>query len=192
MENGSLLTLGQSLTLNTDGNHDNRSTMFFGNVVLPQEAKEIPPLGGALLFVRRRPRPRHRPRRQLLRRHHDSPGGHRRCSTWIDADLKAANANRAKVPWLVTLHHHGPFSSASHGEDLDVLRGRSFLVPFFDKYHVDMDVAGHDHNYERSLPSRAPPRLPQSTTPPRTGRSTSCARAPAPTRTRRAHRASPP
>ncbi len=159
-ENGSLLTLGQILTLNTNGNHDNRSTMFFGNVVLPQEAKKYPLW--AELFYSFDVGPVHvtvlddsffvvttTPQEDI-----DA------VEAWIDADLKAANANRAKVPWLVTLHHHGPFSSASHGEDLDVLRGRSFLVPFFDKYHVDMDVAGHDHNYERSLPLTGPAETP--------------------------------
>lgn len=155
-EAGGLLTLGQVLTLNTNGNHDNQATPFFGNMVLPQEAAKYPLY--AELFFSFDAGPAHitviddsyfitttAPQEEL-----DA------ITAWIDADLSAAEANRDKVPWLVTLHHHGPFSSANHGTDLDVLRGRAALVPIFDKHHVDLDVAGHDHNYERTLPLTGP------------------------------------
>jgi hypothetical protein len=75
---------------------------------------------------------------------------------WIKADLGKANANRAAVPWIVTNHHHGPFSSSSHGMDDDVLHNRSVLVPLYDQFHVDLDLAGHDHDYERSKPLTGP------------------------------------
>lgn len=155
-ENGAPLTLGQILTLNTNGNHDNRSTMFFSNLTLPQDPKKLPAY--AELFYSLDVGPVHvtvmddsyfvmstTPQEDI-----DA------LTAWLEADLKAANDNRANVPWIVTLHHHGPFSSSTHGKDLDVLRGRAFLMPLYDKYHVDVDVAGHDHNYERSLPVSGP------------------------------------
>lgn len=70
---------------------------------------------------------------------------------WLDADLQKANANRANVPWIVTVHHHGVFSSTSH-TDRAVERAAMVgaVQPLFDKHKVDVDVAGHDHFYERS------------------------------------------
>ncbi|MFO0586892.1 MAG: metallophosphoesterase family protein [Polyangiaceae bacterium] len=155
-EKGGLLTLGQVLTLNTNGNHDNQATPFFGNMVLPQEPAKYPLY--AELFFSFDAGPVHVTviddsyfiKSTTAQEELDA------LTAWIDADLAAAEANRANVPWLVTLHHHGPFSSANHGDDLDVLRGRAALMPLYDKHHVDLDVAGHDHNYERSLPLQGP------------------------------------
>lgn len=159
-DKGALLTLGQLLTLNTNGNHDNRATIFFGNLVMPQDPKKYPVY--AELFYSFDAGPVHvtvmddsffvnstTPQEDI-----DA------LTAWLDADLGAANANRAKVPWLLTLHHHGPFSSSNHGQDLDVLRGRALLMPLFDKHHVDLDLAGHDHNYERSKPLTGPAETP--------------------------------
>src|SRR5262249_3831188 len=75
---------------------------------------------------------------------------------WLDADLTAAKANRTKVPWIVTMHHHPEYSSSDHGMDPDVLRGRAFYEPIWEKYHVDLDISGHDHDYERSKPLTGP------------------------------------
>src|SRR5262249_50328360 len=69
---------------------------------------------------------------------------------WLEADLTAANANRANVPWVITVRHHPDYSSSDHSTDADVLRGRQFFAPLMQKYHVDMAFAGHDHDYERS------------------------------------------
>lgn len=158
-DDGSLLTLGGVLNLVTNGNHDNRSTLFFGNLVLPQDPKQ--PLFSELFYSV------------------DAGPVHivviddffftasavldedrAAAAAWLDADLTAANQNRANVPWIITVHHHGPFSSSNHGEDSDVFRGREFLMPVYDKHHVDMDVAGHDHNYERSKPLSGSPETP--------------------------------
>ncbi len=155
-DDGSLLTLGQVLTLGTNGNHDNRSTLFFGNMVFPQEAKsyssyaeliysvDVGPVHVTVLddtyFASK-----------LVPEEEKTA-----VAAWLDADLTAANANRANVPWLIALHHRGPLSSSNHGGDADVFRVREFLMPLYDKFHVDMDVAGHDHNYERSQPVTGP------------------------------------
>ncbi len=40
--------------------------------------------------------------------------------------------------------------------DADVLQNRAFLVPLYDQFHVDLDLAGHDHDYERSKPLTGP------------------------------------
>jgi hypothetical protein len=154
------LTLSRVLTLQTHGNHENHTTFFFGNLVLPQDQAKYPKY--AELFYSFDVGPVHvvvvddawaiSPSTDP-----DGSGTYAGVLTaWLDADLTAANANRAKVPWIVTMHHHGEFSSSAHGTDADVLRGRQFFVPIWDKYHVDVDVVGHDHNYERTKPLTGP------------------------------------
>ena len=69
---------------------------------------------------------------------------------FIDQDLAAADGQRAVHPFVVVVNHRGMFSTANHGGDGDVKAVRDLLVPLFDKYHVDLVLNGHDHNYERS------------------------------------------
>lgn len=75
---------------------------------------------------------------------------------WLEADLSAADARRATVPWIIVTHHRGPLSTSNHSTDSDVKKVRETLMPVFDKHHVDLDFNGHDHNYERSKPSKGP------------------------------------
>jgi len=49
----------------------------------------------------------------------------------------------------VVFFHHTPFNFGNHGEDEKV---KMFLVPLFEKYKVDLVIAGHDHNYQRIGP----------------------------------------
>jgi hypothetical protein len=75
---------------------------------------------------------------------------------WIDADLAAADANRANVPWIVTFHHHPFYSSTTQTERAaERANVRSALQSIYDAHHVDLDLAGHDHFYERSKPITA-------------------------------------
>ena len=68
---------------------------------------------------------------------------------WLESDLKAARADR-DITWIVAVFHHPAYSSSSvHGSTDYVQR---LFVPLFDKYHVDLCLSGHDHDYERSKP----------------------------------------
>ncbi len=72
---------------------------------------------------------------------------------WIDKDLAAADANRAKVPWIMTFHHHPFFSSTTQTERAaERAKVIASLESIYEAHHVDFDVAGHDHFYERSKP----------------------------------------
>jgi len=72
---------------------------------------------------------------------------------WLDKDLSKAAANRAKVPWIVTFHHHPLYSDGTRTErEKEKAEMRAKLQPLFDKYKVDLDLAGHDHFYERFKP----------------------------------------
>lgn len=159
-DDGSLLTLGQVLTLPANGNHDNRSTLFFGNLVLPQDNKAYPAFGELFYSVDIGPVHVVVVDDSFFTSLLVSDEDRAAVAGWLEADLAAANQNRANVPWIITVHHHAPFSSSNHGDDKDVLRGRAFFMPLFDEHHVDMDVAGHDHNYERTKPLSGDPEAP--------------------------------
>jgi hypothetical protein len=61
---------------------------------------------------------------------------------WLEQDLSASQA-----PWKIVFLHHPPWSSGEHGSSLEV---RHQLAPLFERYGVDLVLAGHDHHYERT------------------------------------------
>jgi acid phosphatase type 7 len=67
-------------------------------------------------------------------------------AAWLDADLAATT-----LPWKVVYFHRPPYSSGQHGSDTSL---RSALEPIFERHHVQLVLAGHDHNYERMTPQR--------------------------------------
>jgi hypothetical protein len=144
------LMLGQLFMADAHGNHDNHTPLFFGNIVMPQDNVKYPQYGE--LFFSFDVGPVH------VIVIDDAfvvypPGDMNYQPTltgWLDADLMAANANRSSVPWIIAVHHHPEYSSSYHGTDADVLLGRQYFAPIWQKYHVDMAFSGHDHDYERS------------------------------------------
>lgn len=74
---------------------------------------------------------------------------------WLVATLAEAWRD-STVAWTVVFGHHPVYSHAvglsGHGPDRDLQRA---LAPLFDAYGVDLVLAGHDHHYERSRPTRA-------------------------------------
>ncbi len=76
----------------------------------------------------------------------DSP----KLKAWLEADLKAAQG----ADWrIVALHHPLFHSSVSHSED----QWMRPLSPLLEKYGVDLVLAGHVHNYQRTAPLRFKP-----------------------------------
>jgi hypothetical protein len=67
---------------------------------------------------------------------------------WLEDDLQ-----RARARWKFAFFHHPAFSSGPHGArgEEKMKAVAEHLVPLFEKYHVSVAFAGHDHNYERSL-----------------------------------------
>jgi hypothetical protein len=71
---------------------------------------------------------------------------------WLERTL--AKARRGNdVDWIVVSMHQFAMSSSatSHGGDMGI---RETLLPLFDTYSVDLVLAGHDHDYERTHPVR--------------------------------------
>ena len=65
---------------------------------------------------------------------------------WFDRDLQ-----RATALWRVVYFHHPLYSSSFHGSRV-ALRGD--LGAVLDAHEVDLVLAGHDHDYERTFPIR--------------------------------------
>jgi hypothetical protein len=65
---------------------------------------------------------------------------------WLDADLSATT-----LPWKVVYFHKPPYSSGGHGSDVSL---RNAIEPVLVKHRVQLVLAGHDHNYERTLPQQ--------------------------------------
>jgi len=63
---------------------------------------------------------------------------------WLAADLVAN-----QLPWTVVYGHRPPHSTGEHG---DTVAFKQFFVPIIEEHHVDLVLAGHDHNYERFRP----------------------------------------
>lgn len=159
-EDDSLLTLGQTLTLAAHGNHESHNVLFFGNVTLPQDTTAYAEYGELFYSVDVGPVHIIVLDDAWVVSQAKDPGYAKILGDWLEADLSAAQKNRDKVPWIIATHHHAEYSSSNHGDDNDVLRGRKFFTPIWDKHKVDMLLVSHDHNYERTKPLTGPAEAP--------------------------------
>ena len=63
---------------------------------------------------------------------------------WLRTTLAAVTA-----PWTVVVFHQPAYSCGLHGSTPEV---QDRWVPLFRRYHVDLVVNGHDHDYQRFAP----------------------------------------
>lgn len=70
---------------------------------------------------------------------------------WLAKDL-AAN----RLPFTIVYFHKPPYSKGSHDSDTesDMKNMREKVNPLFEKFKVDIVLAGHSHVYERTFPMR--------------------------------------
>ena len=74
-------------------------------------------------------------------------------TAWLEAELAAARQGGSGVDMIVVQMHQCALSSTSAGNGSD-LGLRQTWIPLFDDYGVDLVLAGHEHNYERSYAVR--------------------------------------
>ncbi|WP_127818430.1 metallophosphoesterase [Microbacterium sp. CPCC 204701] len=67
---------------------------------------------------------------------------------WLRQDAAAARAAGAK--WLILSVHKGPYTSANHLDDYDVVAMRDVLMPVIDEADIDLVLQGHDHVMSRT------------------------------------------
>lgn len=65
---------------------------------------------------------------------------------WLEDDLENTEA-----AWIVCYFHHPIYSDSHHGDAIGL---QCTLPPLFDQHGVDLVLAGHDHNYQRTYPIR--------------------------------------
>ncbi|RQM11406.1 hypothetical protein DD237_008569 [Peronospora effusa] len=77
---------------------------------------------------------------------------------WLEADLKAAHANRAIVPWVVVCMHRPIYSLRTcnvvgQPEEDGSIEVQKAFEELLIKYEVDLVYQGHVHAYERHFPT---------------------------------------
>ena len=80
----------------------------------------------------------------------DDAGGPGMQTAWLERTLARARADPG-VDWIIVQAHHPACSSWAPGSYLEV---RSEWLPLFDRYQVDLVLAGHASGYDRSFPCR--------------------------------------
>lgn len=81
---------------------------------------------------------------------------------WLINDLRKANSNREKYPWLITMGHRPAYCSTWDGDDcryfnsiirtgLPITHAYGLEKLFYDN-SVDVELWGHEHTYERMFP----------------------------------------
>lgn len=72
---------------------------------------------------------------------------------WLESTLQSMRQRGSGIDFIVAYMHHSAYcTNNAHGSEGGI---RQAWVPLFDKYSVDLVIAGHNHCYERSLPMRA-------------------------------------
>jgi hypothetical protein len=116
--------------VNAHGNHEYYATAFGGMIAQPGDERTFSFDYGPLHMV-------------VL----DDSGDREGQAEWLAEDLANSSAR-----WTFAFHHMPAYSSATaHRSDLDL---RALWSPVEEAGGVDIDFAGHNHNYERSVPIR--------------------------------------
>lgn len=63
---------------------------------------------------------------------------------------EVVEAEGQDVDWKVLSFHHGPYSTASHADDRDIIRRRASYPPVISELNIDVVLGGHDHIYSRT------------------------------------------
>lgn len=70
---------------------------------------------------------------------------------WLETTLQDARKSR-RIEWIIVCQHHPLFgTSRGRGDNKGLIQK---VQPIFDRYKVDLVLAGHDHHYERQFPLR--------------------------------------
>ena len=67
--------------------------------------------------------------------------------TWLEADLESTTQR-----WIIAYWHHPAYSRGTHNSDyeIELVEMRANVVPILEDHGVDLVLAGHSHNYERT------------------------------------------
>jgi predicted MPP superfamily phosphohydrolase len=77
----------------------------------------------------------------------DTEGWSKKQFEWLREALDRSQ-NEAGIRWRIVYGHHPAYTSGFHFNERRIGVLREQLIPLFEKYHVDLFVAGHDHDME--------------------------------------------
>jgi uncharacterized protein (TIGR03437 family) len=77
---------------------------------------------------------------------------------WLEKDLR-----ETRQLWKIVFAHHPPYASTGRVDPLPVLV-RDLVVPILERHGVQLMLAGHEHNYQRTRPIRNSPTAEGETT----------------------------
>jgi predicted phosphodiesterase len=66
-------------------------------------------------------------------------------TNWLESVL----SQTPNYMWKIVMFHRNVYYSGGHSNATDL---QQYWVPIFDRYHVDIVVQGHTHNYQRTKP----------------------------------------
>ncbi|MHA7963211.1 S-layer homology domain-containing protein [Paenibacillus sp. CAU 1782] len=72
---------------------------------------------------------------------------------WLKQDV--AKAKEAGAEWIILNMHKGPYTTASHATDTDIMGAtglRTKIAPLIAELKIDLVLQGHDHIYARTKP----------------------------------------
>ena len=69
--------------------------------------------------------------------------------SFVNEDLKSASENKS-INWIVAYIYEMLYTSPTFHKPTDTIR--DIYHPIFDKYHVDLMLQAHSHNYQRTYP----------------------------------------
>ena len=69
--------------------------------------------------------------------------------TFVTEDLKSASENKS-INWIVAYIYEMLYTYPTFHKPTDTIR--DIYHPIFDKYHVDLVLQAHSHNYQRTYP----------------------------------------
>ena len=69
--------------------------------------------------------------------------------SFVNEDLKRASENKS-INWIVAYIYEMLYTSPTFHKPTDTIR--DIYHPIFDKYHVDLVLQAHSHNYQRTYP----------------------------------------
>lgn len=75
---------------------------------------------------------------------------------WLKQDV--ANARAAGAEWIILNMHKGPYTTASHATDTDIMGPtglRTKIAPLIAELKIDLVLQGHDHIYARTKPIKS-------------------------------------
>jgi len=68
---------------------------------------------------------------------------------WLENDLRTT-----RQFWRIVYFHYPPFATGNNVGDKESTWVRTYMVPLFDAYGVQLVFSGHEHSYQRSVPMR--------------------------------------